>query len=156
MKALGEAADEISHVAGKAIGKYKRNKFRKKVEGATLTAVDDPIAAAVIMMMAVAQERAPLDEPTEAAIRREVVGTMGQTNPTEVMIFAKWAASTVADANDVSYAYRKLWNESLDGEQKLDLVAMVTRIASLKGDVSQGQKAVLEKLSMRLGFQPGK
>jgi hypothetical protein len=156
LKALGEAADEVSHMAGKVIGKYKRNKFRKKVEGATLTAVDDPIAAAVIMMMAVAQEAGPLDEMTEAAIRKEVVETMGHADTSELMIFSKWSASSVVDANDVSYAFRKLWNDNLDIEQKRDLLAMVTRIASLKGEMSQVQKSKLERLNTRLGFEVGK
>ena len=156
LKAMGEAASEIHDAAGKVIGKYKRNRFRKKVEGSPLTAVQDPVAAAVIMMMAVAQEEGPLDEAAEAAIRREAVETMGQANPTEVMIFAKWVAGNVVDANDVSYAYRKLWGDSLDEAQRRDLIAMVRRIASLKGGPSQTQRAKLEKLGERLGFQQGR
>lgn len=154
IKAMGETASEIHDAAGKVIGKYKRHKFRKKVEGATLTAVDDPIAAAVVMMMAVAQEDRPLDDEAESAIRHEAVKTMGQSDPTEVMIFSKWVTSNVADANDVSYAYRKLWCDNLDEDQRRDLVAMVQRVACLKGGPSQIQKAKLEKLSERLGFQP--
>jgi hypothetical protein len=156
LKAMGEAASEIHDAAGKVIGKYKRNKFRKKVEGATLTAVSDPIAAAIIMMMAVAQEDRPLDDETEAAIQREAVETMGQTDPAEVMIFSKWVASNVADANDVSYAYRKLWTDNLAENERRDLISMVQRIASLRGGPTPNQKAKLEKLSERLGFQKGR
>jgi uncharacterized membrane protein len=156
LKAMGEAASEIHDAAGKVIGKYKRHKFRQKVEGATLTAVTDPAAAAIIMMIAVAQEDRPLDDETEAAIQREAVETMGQANPSEVMIFSKWVASNVADANDVSYAYRKLWTDNLTVDERRDLVAMVQRIASLRGGPTPSQKAKLEKLSERLGFQKGR
>ncbi len=156
LKAMGEAASEIHDVAGRVIGKYKRAKFRKKVEGATLTAVDDPIAAAVIMMMAVAQEDKPLDDETLEAIRREAVETMEQDDPAELMIFSKWVASNVVDANDVSYAYKKLWTENLDEPQRRDLVSMAQRIASLRGGPTPGQKQKLEKLSERLGFQQGR
>jgi hypothetical protein len=156
LKAMGEAASEIHDAAGKVIGKYKRNKFRKKVEGATLTAVSDPIAAAIIMMIAVAQEDRPLDDETEAAIQREAVETMGQAKPSEVMIFSKWVASNVADANDVSYAYRKLWTDNLTENERRDLISMVHRIASLRGGPTPNQKTKIEKLSERLGFQKGR
>jgi len=156
LKAMGEAASEIHDAAGKVIGKYKRNKFRKKVEGATLTAVSDPIAAAIIMMIAVAQEDRPLDDDTEAAIRNEAVGTMGQADPAEVMIFCKWVASNVADANDVSYAYRTLWTDNLTQNERRDLISMVQRIASLRGGPTPNQKTKIEKLSERLGFQKGR
>lgn len=49
MKAVGEAANEVTDAAGRAIGKYKRYKFRKKVEDSPMEAVDDPLAAAVVM-----------------------------------------------------------------------------------------------------------
>jgi uncharacterized membrane protein len=156
LKAMGEAASEIHDAAGRVIGKYKRHKFRQKVEGATLTAVSDPVAAAIIMMMAIAQEDRPLDDETEAAIQREALETMGQSSPTEVMIFSKWVAANVADANDVSYAYRKLWSDNLTMDERRDLVAMVQRIASLRGGPTPGQKTKLEKLSERLGFQKGR
>jgi uncharacterized membrane protein len=156
LKAMGEAASEIHDAAGRVIGKYKRHKFRQKVEGATLTAVSDPVAAAIIMMIAIAQEDRPLDDETEAAIRQEAVDTMGQSNPVELMIFSKWVASNVADANDVSYAYRKLWTDNLTVDERRDLVAMVQRIASLRGGPTPSQKSKLEKLSERLGFQKGR
>jgi uncharacterized tellurite resistance protein B-like protein len=155
LKALSEAASEIHDTAGKLIGKYRRNKFRKKVEGSPLTAVDDPRAAAVIMMMAVVQEEGPLDEVSEAAIRREVTETIGESDPTELMIFSKWAVSHTVDANDVSFAFRKLWADSLSAEQKRELVEMASRAVSAKGAPSQSQLAKIDKLSIRLGLKQG-
>jgi uncharacterized tellurite resistance protein B-like protein len=154
-KAMGEAASEIHDAAGKVIGKYRRNKFRKKVEGSPLTAVDDPRAAAVIMMMAIVQEEGPLDEASEAAIRREVTETIGESDPTELMIFSKWAVSHTVDANDVSFAFRKLWADGLSAEQKQELVEMAVRAASAKGAPSQSQLAKIDKLSIRLGLKQG-
>ena len=155
LKAMGEAASEIHDAAGKVIGKYRRNKFRKKVEGSPLTAVDDPRAAAVVMMMAIVQEEGPLDEVWEAAIRREVVDTIGESDPTELMIFSKWAVSHTVDANDVSFAFRKLWADSLTLEQKRDLVAMAERAAAAKRPPSANQLAKIDKLSVRLGLKQG-
>ncbi len=51
LKMVSEAANEIGDVAGRAWGQYKRYKFRKKVEDSPLEAVDDPVAAGVVMML---------------------------------------------------------------------------------------------------------
>jgi hypothetical protein len=155
LKAMGEAASEIHDAAGKVIGKYRRNKFRKKVEDSPLTAVEDPRAAAVVMMMAIVQEEGPLDEVSEAAIRREVAETIGESDPTELMIFSKWAVSHTVDANDVSFAFRKLWADSLTLAQKRDLVEMATRAAAAKRAPSANQLAKIDKLSVRLGLKQG-
>lgn len=107
-KSAKETADEITDMARTAWGKWKRYKFRKKAEAAPVEAVDDPVAAAVIMMIAVAQEERPLTPAAETAIREEVTKTMGIPDPTELLVFGKWVASDVEDANNVSLRYTKL------------------------------------------------
>lgn len=148
----GEAASEIHDAAGRAIGKYKRYKFRKKVEDSPLEAVDDPLAAAVVMMMALAKERGPLLESTEAAIRRELNAVMGVDDPTEVMVFGKWVASHVVDANAVSLRYAKLWHGSLSREEREQFMASAERVAEAEGLVTPAQTAALTKLRERLGL----
>jgi|GEM_PF-5823854 len=85
LKAIKETTDDVSDMAGRAWGKWKRYKFRKKAEAAPVEAVDDPVAASVIMMMAVAAEERPLTQTVETAIRDEVVKTMGIADPTELI-----------------------------------------------------------------------
>jgi hypothetical protein len=53
LKMMKGAADEVADAAGRPIGKYKRYKFRKKAESAPIESVDDPVAAAAVMMIAV-------------------------------------------------------------------------------------------------------
>jgi uncharacterized tellurite resistance protein B-like protein len=139
-------------MAGRAWGKWKRYKFRKKAEAAPVEAVDDPVAAAVIMMMAIASEEHPLTQATEAAIRGEVTKTMGIAEPTELMVFGKWVASHIEDANNVSLRYAKLWARALDMDERRELVGMVRRVAAVDGEPTPRQLNAIAKLNERLGL----
>jgi hypothetical protein len=149
---LSGATSEITDAAGRAVGKYKRYKFRKKVEDSPLEAVDDPVAAAVVMMYAIAQDAGPATSTIEDAIRREVMVSMGITDPTEVMVFAKWVASHAADPNNVSLRYGKLWIAALNQPERLDFLGMVERVAASAGPITAAQKAILVKLRERLAL----
>lgn len=152
VKAIKETADDVTDIAGRAWGKWKRYKFRKKAEASPVEAVDDPVAAAVIMMMAIAAEEHPLTQSAETAIRGEVVKGMGIADPTELMVFGKWVASHVEDANNVSLRYAKLWMRELSAGERGDLVQMVRRVAGADGEVTARQQHKIAKLRERLGM----
>ncbi len=152
IKMIGQAADEVTDVAGRAIGKYKRYKFRKKVEDSPMEAVDDPLAAAVVMMIAMVKERGPLLETSENAIRRELQTVMAVADPTEVMVFGKWVASHTVDANAVSSRYSKLWIGALNRTEREEFYAAVERVAAVEGPVTDVQRAALVKLRERLAL----
>lgn len=153
LKAVKEATDDVTDMAGTAWGKWKRYKFRKKAEASPVEAVDDPVAAAVIMMIAVATEEHPLTQAAEAAIRDEVVKTMGIADPTELLVFGKWVASHVEDANNVSLRYTKLWVRDLSESERADFVQMVRRVAAADGEVTARQQLKINKLKERLGLK---
>jgi uncharacterized tellurite resistance protein B-like protein len=153
-KMAKQAADEITDAAGTVWGKWKRYKFRKKAESAPVEAVDDPAAAAVVMMIAVASAEHPLSQEAEAVIRDEITTTMGIADPTELFVFGKWVASHVEDANNVSLRYAKLWHRDLDRDQRLDLVRMVERAVASDGRASGRQIQQIAKLHERLGLKP--
>jgi uncharacterized tellurite resistance protein B-like protein len=152
IKMVKEAADDMADTAGRAWGKYKRTKFRRKAEASPIEAVEDPAAAAVIMMLATAKEGGDLSPQSETAAKREITDTMGIADPTELLVFAKWVVSHVEDANNVSLRYSKLWGSSLNLTERLDLVAMVERVAMINGGLSQRQQAIVHKLRERLGL----
>ena len=153
LKSIGEAASEVTDVAGRAWGKYKRLKFQKKSDASVFDAVEDPATAGVIMMMAMAQEGVGLTPAAEAAIAREVTGAMGIADGTEMMVFSKWVASHVEDANNVSLRYAKLWGAKLSPDERRDLHAMVRRVAEADGAVSGVVADKLRRLHERLGLQ---
>ncbi len=152
LRMVSEAAQDIGDVAGRALGKYKRNKFRKKVESSPLEAVDDPAAAAVILMFAVAAESRPLDDEIESAIRHEVTQTMEISEPDEILTFAKWVSTHVVDANSVSLRCSKLWVNALSLDERQDFVEMIERICAVVGDENNGQQQIIRKLRERLGL----
>ena len=151
-KMVSEAANEIGDVAGRAWGKYKRHKFRKKVEDSPLESIDDPVAAAVVMMYAMAKEAGPLTDAVEAAIRVEVVSTMKILDPGEIMVFSKWVASHVVDAGNLTLRYSKLWNGALSAEERRGFVDMVERVSAMAGPLDAAIYNKLSKLRERLGL----
>jgi uncharacterized tellurite resistance protein B-like protein len=153
VKAIKETADDVTDMAGRAWGKWKRYKFRKKAEASPVEAVDDPVAAAVIMMMAIAAEEHPFTQSAETAIRDAVVKTMGIADPTELMVFGKWVASHVEDANNVSLRYAKLWMRDLSQRERKDFLQMVRRVAAADGDVTARQQLKIAKLAERLALK---
>jgi hypothetical protein len=151
IKMIGDAAGEIGDVAGRAMGQYRRNKFRKKVEDSPLEAVRDPAAAAVVMLYAMAQEAGPVTAEVEAAIRQEAETTMKLAKPDEVLVFGKWAASHALDANNVSLRYGKLWAQALTREEREELYRMAERI----GRAAKLPAAVLSQKLQRLAERSG-
>lgn len=151
-KMVRQATGEIGDMAGRVWGQYKRNKFRKKVEDSPLEAVDDPVAAAVVMMLAVAKEAGPLTSEVEAVVLREITGPMKIAEPTELLVFSKWVASHVQDANNVSFRYAKLWAGALNMDERWKFVAMVERVAQAAGGLTAIQHAKIAKFRERLGL----
>jgi uncharacterized tellurite resistance protein B-like protein len=153
IKMVGEAASEVHDMAGRAYGKYKRAKFRKKVEDSPLESVDDHVAAAVVMLYAMAKEDGPMTPAGEAAVLREVRDTMKIDDSEELLVFSKWVASHVTDAGNVALRYNKLWVANLSQPERLEFVAMVRRVGDASGVPAQRQKQITAKLSERLGLQ---
>jgi hypothetical protein len=153
LKAMSEAAGEINDAAGRLIGTYKRKKFLKKVGESPLAAVDDPAAAAVIMMFAIAKEEAPITDAIEAVVKNEVITTMKIEDTTELLTFSKWVISHVVDANNVSLRYGKLWQGALSISEREDFAEMVERVAQKCGGITTNQRNKIIKLRGRLGLQ---
>jgi DNA-binding transcriptional regulator of glucitol operon len=152
MKHVADAASEVSDAAGRAWGKYKRYKFRKKAEASPVEAVEDPVAAAVVMMMAMIREEGELTPQIEDVIRREAQSVMRVDDPVELMTFAKWVVGHVQDANSVSLRYSKLWANALTRAERVELVDMVERATAAAAPLTRNQEVKLSKLRERLGL----
>jgi hypothetical protein len=154
IKAVGEAANDVTDAAGRVWGKYKRRKFLNKVEDSPLAVIDDPATAAVILMYAVVAEDVGLGPDVEATIRKEVIETMQIDDPTEIITFGKWTAGHATDANNIIHRYGKIWQDNLNSKERLELVDMIARITpkDSKGELNLIQKTRIGKLRQRLGF----
>jgi hypothetical protein len=153
IKMMSDAAGEVNDAVGRVIGTYKRKKFLKKVGESPLAAVDDPAAAAVIMLFGIAKEEVPITDATEAIIKNEIITSMKIDDTTELLTFSKWVVSHVVDANSISLRYGKLWISALTISEREDFVAMVERVAEKCGGLTVNQRNKINKLRGRLGFQ---
>lgn len=154
IKAVGEAAHEVTDAAGRVWGKYKRRKFLNKVEDSPLAVIDDPATAAVILMYAIIAEDGGDGPAAELAVRTEVEKTMGITDSTEIITFGKWTAKHATDAANVIHRYGKLWQDNLSASERAQLVDMIARISPKTADavLNLHQKTRLGKLRQRIGL----
>jgi hypothetical protein len=154
IKAVGEVASEVHDVAGRLWGKHKRKKFLGKVNDSPLEVIDDPATAAVILMNVIATEDGVPGHIAEAAIKKEVEGSMGITDSMEILTFGKWTANHAPDSNTVILRYGKLWSEQLSVKEREDLLSMISRICDLPGAANPAASKTLRqtKLRQRLGL----
>jgi uncharacterized tellurite resistance protein B-like protein len=152
IKMMSEAASDVHDAAGRAYGKYKRNKFRKKVEDSPLEAVEDPVAAATVLLLAIAKCDGPMTDRADALIKQIAKSDFGIGDTTELMTFSKWVVGHVVDPNDLTRRYAKLWAKALSVDERRDFLAAARRVAEVDGVVSRDKTVVLAKLKERLGL----
>ena len=145
----GRAAGEPADGAQRAAGALIRAKFRKKVEGSVIAAIDDPILGAAVMMAAVANAREPIDAATATVIKEELRETTG-ADPSETYEFAIWAIAQAPDPDNISLRLTRMWNNRLSPVERQQLVDMVTRVAAMKGEPTSVQAGSIKTLTARL------
>ena len=153
VKYMGQAANEAVDAAQRAVGLYRRKSFKHKVEASTIDAIQDPGIAAAVLLTAIALAKGPLTANEEATITTAMRDVMGVAKPEEEMVFAKWAASDVADLNSLVSRLSKVWTEKLGLPERRELYDLATRVASLEGEPDDLVLAALRKLKERLAFQ---
>ncbi len=152
LKYLGQAANEMVDTAGKMRGAYNRRKFRNKVEGSPLTAIDDPQTAASVMAVAVMEEKGPLSRETEDILRRELRNSIDVQDPEEMVTFTKWVVQQTADPDNVSRRFAKMWLNGLSETERRTFLAMVQRLAGVDGEATVSQHAIISRLQERLAL----
>jgi hypothetical protein len=71
--------------------------------------VEDPAAAAVALLIALASCRGRMSPVAEEAIRAEMRDVMALPRADETFIFARWVADHANDPNDLVRRFSKLW-----------------------------------------------
>ena len=152
LRDMGHAAGEVVETAQRMRGAYRRRQFRRKAESSPVVAVDDPAAAAVAMLIALASERGSLSRAAEEAIKAEMQRGMGLTRIEETFTFARWVAGHATDPNTLSLRFAKLWLASFEPSQREDLHDMAGRVIEADGEPTRGQISALRILHSRLGL----
>lgn len=128
---------------------WKRKKFPGKIEGSAISAIDDPVTGAAVMMAAVANAREPIDAATATVVKDELREATG-FDPTEAFEFAVWAIQQTPDPDNISLRLTRMWNGKLDMVERRQLLDMVTRVACMKGEPTSVQADAIRRLKTRL------
>ncbi len=152
IRVIGQAANEVVDAAGKMRGAYNRRKFRNKVEGSVLTAIEDPQAAASVMAVAIMEEKGPLSREAEDALRLELKNSINVADPVEMTTFSKWVVQQSNDPNNISKKFTKMWTSTLNEKDRRELVKMIQRLSAVDGEPNQAQLEAISRLKERLSL----
>ncbi len=144
-----EVAGEIVDAAQRARGYWRRRKFLSKAEGSVVTAIQDPVVGAAVMMVAIASLKGPIADETAQEIRKQHALISGR-DPAEDYTFAKWVVDQAPDPDNISLKLSSLWNAQLHEAEKRELVAITMAIAESGGPALPEQIATIKRLRERL------
>jgi hypothetical protein len=146
---LKGAADSVVDVAGKARGMISRARFRQRSGQSVLAGVDSPGMAAGTLLYSLAALRRPVALADEQRIDGllETVCRMNKQDREDTMAFAAWASGQVADTSDIVRRFLPIWANALKGAERRELVGMAVTVASLHGEPTDAQAAVIRRLS---------
>ena len=146
---LKGAADSALDVAGKARGMISRARFRHKAGTSVLAGVDSPGMAAATLLYSLIKLKAPVGLSDEDKIdgMLETTCRMNKKDREDAMAFAGWASNQVADTNEIVRRFMPLWDKSLRGDHRKELVDMALSAAELGGPPTDAQSNVIRRLS---------
>ena len=125
---------------------------RGRADGAAISAIEDPVTGAAVMMAAVANLREPLDAAALTVIKDELREVIGG-DPSAACDYAAWAVESGPDPDNVSMRLSRMWNDKLTTPERQQLVEMVTRVAGMKGEPTPIQTDAIARLKARLDLK---
>lgn len=149
---LSEAANEVVDAVGRVRGAARRKKLRKQAELSPLAAIDDPVVAAATLITAVVSEGLPMTPVREDAIRVAISGIADSRKIDEAIIYGKWAASQIGDANVVIDKLTPFLRDRLDESERHHFLEMTGDVAAIGGDMPPQYDRHLQRLRQKLGF----
>lgn len=150
---MSEAAGEVVDAVGRVRGSFRRKKLRQQAGLSPLAAIDDPVVAAATLIAAVATEGVPMTPVREEALRAAVSGIADAGKADEAIIYGKWAASQIGDANVVIDKLATFLRDRLDESERHHLLEMTGDVAAAGGDLPPQYDRLLQRLRQKLGFQ---
>jgi uncharacterized tellurite resistance protein B-like protein len=156
IKYMGQAAGEIVDAAERARGAFRRRRFRKKADAATIDAIDDPRTAAAVLLVAIASaDGRRMTDTQETAIKEAMRKTMGVEDPDEELVFAKWAAADVVDVTNLISRLSRVWTAKLNMAERLEFYDLARKISATEDEPDDAMLSSLQRLRDRLGLTPG-
>jgi uncharacterized tellurite resistance protein B-like protein len=149
LKVLRDVGADLADVAGRARGAYRMHKFKKKADGATLNAVDDPALAAAIFLYALANDDKGSLYKSEPEIRRLMTPVV-TAELDEMLSYAQWAAREVVDPRDLVRRFKPMWRENLTTTERQQFVGMAETVVAQSSAPDPSQIMTIDVLRMAL------
>ena len=142
-QSVHRAAKDLGDFATTARGKYRRSRFRAKANASTLTAIEDPRAAAAVVLIAAIEAGRPVNDDDEAAIRDWLRKVTDDPNPSETVIFARWAQRHVHEFGGVIRPLAPILKQSLGPVERDELIDGAATLVNRRGEVTEAQRGAL-------------
>jgi hypothetical protein len=146
---MRDAAGTVIDAAGKAKGMISRARFRHRAGTSVLAGVDSPGMAAATLLYSLMSLKRPVGLSDQDKIDHllDTVCRMNKQEREDAMAFAAWASGQVADTNEIIRRFLPLWQSSLQGENRRELVDMALEAAELGGPPTDAQSVAVKRLS---------
>ena len=149
IRMLRDVGSDIADLAGRARGAYRMRQFKKKADGATLNAVDDPALAAAIFLYALANEDKASLYKSEPEVRRLMTPVV-RAELDELLGYAEWVAREFVDPRDLVRRFKPLWRENLTPTERQQLVGMAEAVVAQSAKTEPGQLLAIDTLRTAL------
>ena len=152
LKMMNDAAGEVVDAFGRVRGAMRRKKIRRQNELSPLTAIDDPVVAAATLIAAIMSDDVVLKLSREGALRQEIDTIASQGKLDETLVYAKWAAAQIDDAQVVIDKLAPMLADRLDEQEKHGLLDMVRRVATADAEPLPMLEPRMRRLRQKLGL----
>jgi uncharacterized tellurite resistance protein B-like protein len=152
LKMMNEAAGEVVDAFGRVRGAIRRKKIRRQNELSPLTAIDDPVVAAATLIASIMSDDVVLKPSRESALGKEIDTIASAGKLDETIVYAKWAAAQIDDAQVVIDKLAPMLATRLDEHEKHGLLDMVRRVAKTDAEPLPMLDARLRRLRQKLGL----
>ncbi len=150
IKMISEAAAEVADGVGRVRGQLRRRSMRRKAEISPITAIDSPVVAAAVLLVALQSEKAPLTDGQQEFVRGLLSRLVPEKEAEEAFIYANWAVAQVADTTVVIGKLGLFLRDALNTAEKKQFIALLDE-ANAKLDGCHDYRYARQRLIGKLG-----
>ncbi|WP_018430295.1 hypothetical protein [Hoeflea sp. 108] len=150
---LSEAASEVADAVGRVRGSVRRKQLRKQAELSPLATIDDPVVAAATLIIAIVTEGMAIAPDRENVIRSAISEIANVGKADEAVIYGKWAASQIDDANVVIDKLGPFLRDCLNESERHHVLDMIRDVAAAGGSLPPLLDRRVQRLRQKFGFQ---
>ena len=150
IKMVSEAAADVADGVGRVRGQLRRRSMRRKAEQSPVAAIDSPIVAAAVLLVALQSEKSPLMDEQQKFLRSLLTRLVSEKEAEEALIYGNWAVSQIADSTVVIGKLGLFLRDALNMAEKKQFIALLDE-ANAKLNGCHDYRYARQRLIGRLG-----